>query len=75
MAYCLHLYTYLVYGSTLILVLHIISHLNLIICNYSMGEINHMSKMAAIDQEMNGIVKDVYAVVNKLKECRITLLW
>ena len=34
-----------------------------------------MSKMAAIDQEMNGIVKDVYAVVNKLKECRITLLW
>ena len=31
--------------------------------------------MAAIDQEMNGIVEDVYAVVNKLKECRITLLW
>ena len=31
--------------------------------------------MAAIDQEMNGIVKDVYVVVNKLKEYRITLLW
>ena len=31
--------------------------------------------MAAIDQEMNGIVKDIYVVVNKLKECRITLLW
>ena len=43
-AYCLHPYTFLVYEVYYSQYYHIIRRQNLIIRNYSPGEINHVSK-------------------------------